>query len=84
MDAGGRSVKANTDWQKILEYQVPGPMAEIITRILGLRAKFGRRKRNLLPKMDVKSAFRQVGVPPDRATAFAYRLEGLILVNLRP
>ena len=68
----------------IQEYQVPGAKTEIISQILGLRAKCVRRKRNLLRNMDVKSAFRQVGVPPDRATAFVYRLEGLVLVNLRP
>ena len=33
--------------------------------------------------MDVKSAFREVGVAPDRAAAFAYRLQDLVLVDLR-
>ena len=33
--------------------------------------------------MDVKSAFRQVGVAPDRAAAFACRLEDLVFVDLR-
>ena len=56
---------------------------EIITRILGLRAKYGTQKRILLQTMDVKSASRQVGVAPDRAAAFAYRLEDLVFVDLR-
>ena len=58
-------------------------MTEIITRIRGLRAKFGTQKRILLQKMDTKSAFREVGVAPDRAAAFDYRLEDLIFIDLR-
>ena len=42
----------------------------------------GTQKRILLPKMDVKSAFRQVGVAPHRAAAFAYQLEDLVFVDL--
>ena len=45
--------------------------------------KFGTQKRILLPKMDVKSAFRQVGVAPDRAGAFAYRLKELVFDDLQ-
>ena len=56
---------------------------EVITRFLGLRAKYGTQKRILLQKMDVNSAFRQVGIAPDRAAAFAYRLEVLVFVDLR-
>ena len=56
---------------------------EVITRILGLRAKYGTQKRILTQKMDVKSAFRQVGVAPDRAAVFAYRLEDLVFVDLQ-
>ena len=33
--------------------------------------------------MNVKSAFRQVGVAPYRAAAFTYRLEDLVFVDLR-
>lgn len=33
--------------------------------------------------MDVKSAFRQVDVAPNRAAAFIYRLEDLVFVYLR-
>ena len=56
---------------------------EVITRILGLRAKYGTQKRILLQKIDVKSAFRQVGVAPDRAAAFVYSLEHLAFDDLR-
>ena len=48
-------------------------MTEILTKILVLRAKVGTQKRILLQKIDFKSAFRQVGVAPDRAAAFVYR-----------
>ena len=58
-------------------------MTEITTRILGLRAKFGTWKQILLQNIDAKSAFRQVAVAPDRAAAFTYWLEDLILVDLR-
>ena len=51
-------MNADTDWQKIPECRLAGVMTEIITRILGLRAKFGTQKRTLLQNMDVKSAFR--------------------------
>ena len=78
----GRSVNADTDWQEVPECQLAGVMKEIITRILGLRAKYGTQKRILLQKMDVKSEFRQVGVAPDRAAAFAYRLEDLVFVDI--
>lgn len=50
-------------------------------QILGLRVKFGKRKGILLQKMDAKSAFRQGGVTPDRAVAFAYRLGDLIFID---
>ena len=60
------SVNADIDWQKVPECQLAGVMMEVITRILGLRAKYGTQKRILLQTMDVKSAFRQVGVAPDR------------------
>ena len=58
-------------------------VTEIMTRILGLQAKFGTKKQILLQRMDVKTAFRQVSVTPDRAAAFAYRLEDLIFFDLR-
>ena len=76
-------MNADRDWLKIPECQLAGVMTEIITRILGLRAKYGTQKQILLQKMDVKIAFRQVGVAPDRAAAFAYRLEDLVFVDLR-
>ena len=60
IEPGGRSVNADTDWQKIPECRLDGGMADIITRILGLRAKVGTRKQIFLQNMDVKSGFRQV------------------------
>ena len=53
----GSSVNADKDWQKLSECRLSGVMTEIISRILGYRAKFGTQKLILLPKMDAKSAF---------------------------
>lgn len=47
---------------------------DVLKRALGLRAKFVVDLRILIQKMDVKSAFRHVGVDPDGASRFAYRL----------
>ena len=82
--AGAGKVRfcADIDWQQVPECRLAGVMTEVITRILGLRAKYGTQKRILLQKMDVKSAFRQVGDVPDRPAAFAYRLEDLVFVDL--
>ena len=82
-ETGARSVNEDTDWERVPKCALAGVMTEIIARILGLRAKFGTQKRILLQKMDVKSAFRQVGIAPGGAAAFAYRLDKLIFVDLR-
>ena len=75
-------MNADTDWQTIPECRLARVIPEVITRIPGLRAKYGTQKRILLKNMDVKSAFRQVGVAPDREAAFAYQLEDLVFVDL--
>ena len=49
-------------------------MLQIVRSILGLRVKFGRKKRIPIQRMDVKSAFRQVGVDPAGAVAFKLSL----------
>lgn len=56
-------------------------MSEIITRILGLRAKFGTQNRILPHTIDAKSGFQQVRVAPDRAAAFANRLRKLVFLD---
>lgn len=66
---------------RIPECRLARVMTEIVMQILGLRVKFGKRKGILLQKMDAKSAFRQGGVTPDRAVAFAYRLGDLIFID---
>ena len=48
-----------------------------------LRTKFGSRKQISFQRMDIKRAFRQVVVAPDRAAVFAYRLNDLIFEDLR-
>ena len=67
----GRSVNTDTDWKKIPS--VGGVLTAIVTRILGLRGSSGHRNGSCFQRMDVKSAFRQVTVAPDRAGACAYR-----------
>ena len=59
-------------------------MKEILERVLGLRAKFGEGARILIQKMDVKNAFRQIGVDPDGPASFAYTFDDLVFVDLRP
>lgn len=75
-------MNADTDREKVPECRFAGVVTEVITRILGLRTKYGTQKRILLQKMDAKNAFRQVGVAPDRAVAFMYQLEDLGFVDL--
>ena len=50
---------------------------------MGLRVKFGRKKRIPIQRMDVKSAFRQVGVDPAGAVAFKYVQGDHLFVDLR-
>lgn len=58
-------------------------MIDIITQVLRLQATAGNWKRILLQKMDIKRAFRSMGVALDRTAAFPYQLEDLVLVQLR-
>ena len=58
-------------------------MGQIIRRGLGLRGKFGTGRRILIPKMDVKSAFRQVGVDPAGAANFGYGRRRYFFIDLR-
>ena len=58
-------------------------LTEIVTQILGLRGNSGHRNGSFFQNIDVKKAFRQVSVAPDREGAFAYRLEDLVFVDLR-
>lgn len=76
-------MNADTDWEKIPDNLLSGVVMEIITRILGLRAKFGHRSAFCTRQIGVKSAFRQIGVVPGRATAFVDRLRYLTFVELR-
>ena len=61
----------NTDTDS--ECRLAGVLTAIVTRILGLRGSSGHRNGSCFQRMDVKSAFRQVSVAPDRAGAGAYR-----------
>ena len=57
-------------------------MNELLVRFLGLRRKCPK-KRILIQKMDVCSAFRQIPVDPAGAPAFAYVLEDFLVADLR-
>ena len=56
---------------------------QIVRRILGLRVEFWTRKGILVRKMDVKSAFRQVGEDAAVAVNFGYVLGDHLFVDLR-
>ena len=56
---------------------------DILKWILGLRAKFSIARRILIQKMDVKSAFRHIGVYPAGAAAFGYVVDEYVVVNMR-
>lgn len=58
-------------------------MAEIITRVLELRAKFGTQEGIQLKYMDVESAIRWIGIDLGREAAFVYQLEDLVLLDFR-
>ena len=53
-------------------------MGQLIQRVLGLRGKFGTGtcRRILIQKLDVKSAFRQVGADPTGAANLGYGRRG--------
>ena len=72
-----------TYWDQIPECHLTDVMLQIVRRILGLRVKFVMGKRVLIQKIDVKSAFRQVGVDPAGAVAFGYVLGDHLFVVLR-
>lgn len=72
--AGGeprRSVNEATAWEQVPGYKFGGLVEVILKHIIGLRAKFGVDARILIQMMDVKSAFRQVGMDPDGASRLA-------------
>ena len=72
-----------TYWDQIPDGHLADVMLQIVQRILGLRVKFGTRKRIPIQKMDVKSAFGQVGVDPAGAVAFGYVLGDHLFIDLR-
>ena len=60
-----------------------GVTGQIIKRVLGLRDKFGTGRRILIQKLDVKSAFRQVGVDPAKAAEFEYGRRACLFIDVR-
>lgn len=76
MKSRGRSVNADTEWQNTRSIDRDN---HADPRTIG---EVRDRERILRQNVDIKTAFRQVGVASDPAVAFAYRLKGLIFVNL--
>lgn len=56
---------------------------QIVRRTLGLRDTFGRGRMILIHKIDVRSAFRQVGLDPAGAVIIGYVLGDYLSVSLR-
>ena len=56
---------------------------DIIRRILGLRAKYGTKRRTIIQTMDVKSTIRQIGVDPAGTAAFGYVVADYVVVDMR-
>ena len=73
---GLRSGNGTTSWDQIKECHLSDVMGEIIRRELALWDNFGKGRRVLIQKMDVKSAFRKVGVDSAGAANFGYVLGG--------
>ena len=76
-------VNATTEWSKIPKCELSEVMKDIIKRILRLRATFGTNRRILIQKMDVKSAFRKIGVDPVGAASFGYVVQDYLVVDMR-
>ena len=70
---GSGSVTATTGCHKIPKCDLSEVMNDnIIKRILGLRAKYGTKRRTIIQTIDVKSTIRQIGVDPAGTAAFGY------------
>ena len=61
-DGPGRSVNADTDWEQVPGTELGEVLDAILKRVLGLRATFGEGAWILTQNMNIKSAFRKVGV----------------------
>lgn len=67
----------------IPECRLSGFTAEIITRVLGLRVKFGTQKWIMLQNLNTTIASQKAGVALNRTEVFAYRLRDLEILDLR-
>ena len=68
---------------QIPECHLAGVIGQIISRMLGLRDRFGIGKRILIQKVDAKRVFRQVGVDLAGAANVGYVLGGYLFIDLR-
>ena len=80
---GGWPLNETTYWNQIPWCHLEDVILEIGRRIEDLRVKFGTRKRILIHKIEVKSAFRQVEVDPAVAEAHGYVPGDHLFIDLR-
>ena len=59
-------------------------IGQIFKRVLGLRDKFGIRRKILIQKMDVKSSFRRVRVDPAGVANVGHVLGRCSFIDWRP
>lgn len=76
-----RSENVDTDREQVPRCELGGALDAILKRVLGLRVMFGVGARIFIQTMDVKNAFRRVGVDPDGVSRFAHRLGQIIFVD---
>ena len=75
---GGEVGKSDDGRERDSSVCACGGGARGFTENLRVRVKFGDRARILIQTMDAKSAFRQIPVDPDGASAFGYVLGGIV------
>lgn len=77
------SVNVDMDWEQVRGCELGGVLGAIPKRIIELRANFGVGARILTNKMDLKSAFKLVGVGMGGASRFEYRLGQFACVDCK-
>ena len=82
--SGNRSsVNEDTDFDCAPPRELGHMLRDVLLRVLHLMQKHGPYARIVLPRIDVKDAFRQVPVDPEGDPAFGYRVGNYAVVDLR-
>ena len=76
-------VNGDTDFESASESQLGHVLRDIVWRILFLRHTLAPHTHIMLSKMDVKDAFRQVGVEWDGCKKFGYVFGDFVVVDRR-